>query len=436
MKLVIPAGLSLLPFQEEAVNKMLGFLKTNKGVYNACEMGLGKSIQTIVTCNTMGWKNILIICPAIMCLVWEKEVAKWGNRIGKQGNLEANYLVISYNRAVQQKNLELLTTKKWDCLILDEAHYVKSTKAKRTKTVLNKIWPCATYHIALSGTPFTRSVVDGYTLFHKFNPTAFPEYMPFCYRYAYVKRTPWGDKFFGVKHADELQAIIRNSFYVRYRKDEVLKDLPDKRFTRISLPSSFAVKPTEDEKATLKEAIDAIKAKVERGETIPVVPTAVASIKRLQGVKKVAPIVEFVQDLLDQEIPVVLFAYHKEVIKIYEEAFKKEKPAVITGDVSSNTRQSAIEDFQSGATNLFIGQFTAAGVGITLTRSSTAVLSEVEWSPATIGQAVDRLHRIGQRNAVNVYYFAVEKSIDEDIIEVVMNKARDFAKVLENTVAA
>lgn len=715
MNLIIPPNLSLLPFQVEAVNSMLCFLKENKGCYNACEMGLGKSIQTIVTCNTLGFTDILIICPAIMVLVWEKEIAKW--RVSKANNPDVEYTVISYNKAVQQKNLDYLCSVKWDCLILDEAHYCveentlisteygqkaikdlkvgdkvwsscinglrlnrisykftgsplpwhhfklrdgrelkalqghriltqrgwvpsekvkisdqmqvvresvgcdlpflgsrqgvlqpemlkvaalsqrgmvqadaqsqpneeafspfkndsyseknwaqtentrrewqsrtasrethesivrdgfsegtsnwklsssageeterppnllqdrcgdsgidacyrsgwlqssvakqkatgqeeneeitlvglesitvhepastgdsslrfedleverdhnyiangiivhncKSTKAKRTKTVLNKIWPCATYKIALSGTPFTRSIVDGYTLFHKFNPTAFPEYMPFCYRYAYVKRTPWGDKFFGVKHADELQAIIRNSFYVRYRKDEVLKDLPAKRFTRISLPSSFAVKPPEDEKVTLKEAIDAIKAKVERGEAIPVLPTALASIKRLQGQKKVAPISEFVLDLLAQEIPVVMFAYHTDVIKEYEEVFKKEEPAVVTGAVSQTNRQIAIERFQAGDTNLFIGQMVAAGVGITLTRSSTVILAELDYSPSNINQCCDRVHRIGVKGQVDIYHFPVEGSIDEDIIDNVMEKVKTFAKVLENTVAA
>lgn len=436
MNLIVPTGLTLMPFQEEAANKMIGFLKANKGCYNACEMGLGKTIQTIVTCNTMKFKYVLIVCPAIMCLVWENEIEKWKvDATHIKGPTYTQYEVISYNKACQQKNLEYLSSIKWDCLILDEAHYVKSTEAKRTKTVLNKIWPCATYHIALSGTPFTRSVVDGYTLFNKFNPAAFPEYMPFCYRYAYVKRTPWGDKFFGVKHAEELQAIIRNSFYVRYRKDEVLKDLPAKRFTKISLPKSYAVQPPEDQKQTLEDAIKAIKDKVLRGEPIPVVPVHVAAIKRLQGEKKTGPIIEFVQDLLDQEIPVVMFAYHKSVIKIYEEAFKKEKPAVITGETSAVQRQRAVDCFQKGESRLFIGQFTAAGVGITLTASSTVVLGELEWSPAVISQCVDRCHRIGQHSSVNIYYFSVEESIDEDIIEVVMDKARDFAKVIENDAA-
>lgn len=426
MKLAVPDGLTLLPFQEEAVQKMISFLYHGKGVYNACEMGLGKSIQTITVCNSLQFKEVLIICPAIMELVWEKEAAKWGTGC-------TSYTILSYNKAMQLKNLENIKKVNWDCLVLDESHYVKNTRAKRTKTTLKEIWPKAKYHIALSGTPFTSSIVDGFTLFNKFNPTAFPDYMEFAYRYAYVKRTPWGDKFFGVKHAEELQNIIRNSFYVRYRKDEVLTELPDKRFIRMTLPESYAVKPAPTEKQSLAEAIAAIKARVERGEPIPIAPTHIAAIKRLQGEKKTGPIIEFVQELLDQEIPVVLFAYHKNVIKIYEEAFKKEKPSVITGETSAKERQERVESFQNGETNLFLGQLIAAGVGITLTASSTVVLAEEDWSPASIAQACDRCHRIGAKGAVSIYYFVVEKSIDEQLIEVVMEKARTFAKVLENT---
>jgi len=99
-------------------------------------------------------------------------------------------------------------------------------------------------------------------------------------------------------------------------------------------------------------------------------------------------------------------------------------------------RTKAVDDFQSGKTNLFIGQITAAGVGLTLTRASICVLAELTYSPAEIDQAVSRLHRITQVNPVTAYYFQVDRSIDDDIVKVIIEKASAFKQVLDEKAVA
>ena len=137
--------MKLLPFQEEAVTQMVQVLQSRGGVYNASEMGLGKSAMAISAINRIPTINsILVICPAIVRLVWEAELEKWRTR---------DYAVccISYNEAANKP--EVYKALDYDCLLLDEAHYLKSTKAKRTKAILGDLWPPSFFRCA--STPIT-----------------------------------------------------------------------------------------------------------------------------------------------------------------------------------------------------------------------------------------------------------------------------------------
>lgn len=440
--LQIPQGLSLLPFQIEAVEKMLQFLSLTGGVYNACEPGLGKTVQTITVMNMMRPLKTLIVCPAVMRLTWYRELKKWGltpwvadpRAVLSSKDLEdcwmASCLIVSYD--MLSRHIEKFHNFVWDLLVLDEAHYLKSRTAKRTKAILGKLWVESNYKIALSGTPMTQSVCDGFSLFNKFCPTEFPNFYKFANTWAYTKRTPWGDQYFGVKNPEALSALIRSKFFIRYRKEEVLKDLPEKNFIEITLPKATDPELSHAQQTSYTSFLEEVRQSRSRSDAeFPRPPQSVLSARRQHGLLKVSAICEVVSGLLEQEFPVVLFAWHVDVLTSYMNSLRKFNPVLIKGDVSSLDRQKAIENFQEGRTNLFIGQLAAAGTGITLTRSSTCVLAELDWSPAIISQAVDRLHRIGQKKCVDVYYFVVEDSLEEDIVRTLVEKAKTFARVVD-----
>ena len=64
----------------------------------------------------------------------------------------------------------------------------------------------------------------------------------------------------------------------------------------------------------------------------------------------------------------------------------------------------------------------AASQGITLTRASNVAFLELDWTPARHDQAEDRLHRIGQENAVTAWYLLAPDTIDEMMAEVLARK--------------
>jgi len=433
--------MELKPFQKEAVEKMTRFLKERDCVYNASEMGLGKTVQAISAINT---QNTLIICPSVVKYVWEAEIRKWNKsrpyvcviNSSKEGytqslSHERSFIIVSYDLAA--KNPEYYGDACHNgTLILDEAHYLKNHKAKRTKAILTHIWPKAKYKICLSGTPFTQSIMDCWPIFSRMSPEDFGDYWKFAHTYCNVQKTPFGIKFSGIRNHEKLRKIINDKFFFRYKKEDVLKELPPKVWQKIPLGPEYLVKMTKEETEAHEKYLDLLKDSYAKGVPIKAVPPiAVATMRKAQGIKKVPAIADFCKNLLDAETPIVVFAYHLDVIKELSQGLKAYGPVVITGETKAEDRQKAVEAFQNGITNVFIGQISASGIGITLTRSSTVLFGEFDWSPATVSQAVDRCHRIGQRDSVTVYFFSVLGSIDERIADAVVEKSKTFNKVLE-----
>ena len=137
----------------------------------------------------------------------------------------------------------------------------------------------------------------------------------------------------------------------------------------------------------------------------------------LTGKSKIKPIVEYLKDLLEYPKKFVVFCHHREVMEGIEEGLKpldKSKnnsaPLIvkIDGSCTSEQRANAVRLFQipltdtqkqsgseSGGTRIILLSITAASTGLTLTESSTVIFAEIFWTPATLVQAEDRVHRIG-----------------------------------------
>lgn len=461
MYLVIPEGLSLYPFQLETVSRTLQILSTSpaKGAYVANEQGLGKTITALVTANTLASRHTLIVCPAIMRLVWEAEVYKWcrfssqsiprvlviesGKDLDQENLNNYQFVICSYALAASKHVLAEFMKYYWDLLISDENHFCKNLAAKRTKALFH-IARHATYKLLMSGTPMSANVVDLFAPCHMLAPELplFQSFNAFAARYSNytemsvpVRRNGHTQsilvkKYYGLKNAKELSDTIRALFYIRYKKEQVLPQLPPKIFQKIILPESYSVRVQEKNREKIIREKQLVFEYLEKG-LLPVPCDSFAEHRRVQGENKVPAIVEFVQPLLDEGIPLVLFAHHRNVISKLCESLKKYNPVAITGETKDVDRMASCDAFERGRTNLFVGNLVAAGVGITLVRGSTVCLCELDWVPNTLLQAIDRVHRIGQKSQVLVYWFLVKNSMDEQLDELVIRRTKEAAEVLE-----
>jgi SWI/SNF-related matrix-associated actin-dependent regulator 1 of chromatin subfamily A len=420
------------PYQKRGIE----FLAQRRKALLADEPGLGKTLQAIRAVDACFADDVLIICPASVIGTWAGEIAKFAQR-------KWNFHVTSYERACGRE-YDALMAQKFDVIIFDEAHYLKTLTSKRTKKLYGftskdgfrrniglidnafAVW-------LLTGTPMPNDPSELYPHLRALcedrvrSPRTGKVWSFYQYINAYcvLKNNGFGDKIVGAKNADKLHKKL-DGFMLRRHKKDVLKDLPPLRFGEIAVDGDLSGLPEEE--------VAKVKAALEAGgfQALKEVAGHVAVLRRLTGLAKVGSTVKWLKDWLENSTgKIVVFAYHRDVIAVLQEAFS-DVAVVLQGSTSEANREAARTRFQTDpGVRMFIGQLTAAGTGITLTAASDLLFVESSWVPAEIEQAAQRIHRIGQKESCLVRFAMIPNSIDEDIQRAVARKVGMIERVIE-----
>lgn len=117
---------------------------------------------------------------------------------------------------------------------------------------------------------------------------------------------------------------------------------------------------------------------------------------------------------------------------------EKLRVGVVDGRTPQKTRAEIVNDFQHKLLDVFIGGINAAGEAITLTRADTVIFVELDWVPAALLQAEDRIHRVGQRRNCQVIQLVAKMpeggNLDEMMIELIGSKISRIGSVLDEDV--
>ena len=148
---------------------------------------------------------------------------------------------------------------------------------------------------------------------------------------------------------------------------------------------------------------------------------------------KYTSLLDTIYDLLSCEDKVVVFGIHTDpLLRLFKDLKRKGiKSVVLTGKNNNVEKEEAIREFQNGKARVFIGSMFAAGIGITLTASSSGIIFEYPWTPDVYEQAVDRLHRIGQKNSVSIYNLVGVHTIDDYMMKVLDEKRTTAVKIVD-----
>jgi SWI/SNF-related matrix-associated actin-dependent regulator 1 of chromatin subfamily A len=324
-------------------------------------------------------------------------------------------------------------------VLVANCHYVKNPKSKRTKAVFGKkcdrgidsIAANCDRVICLSGTPAPNDPSELYPMVRALRPDLLDKrqhsYWGFVQKYCRTRDTGFGLQIVGGKNMGELRERLE-PFILRRRKADVLPDLPALRLETLYLDGVLS-RELSVLSGELAGQIEAALA-ADGIEGLAKLAPHVAKLRRLTGTLKVAGVIETVENEVQHDGKIVLFAHHTGVIEALETGLRDAGfgVVVVDGACPAGARQSRVDQFQGDPTvQVFIGQLTAAGTGLTLTAASEAIIVESSWVPAENEQACMRIHRIGQRRACRVRFATLADSIDEKINRAVMRKAADIA---------
>jgi len=423
------------PYQKESVKAISHFGGRS---LLALDMGLGK---TLITLRWL-YKHqqalpALVVCPASVKYHWEREAEEYAGfnvavlegRDSRNESLSIGHQLIVINYDILKYWLSVLKSMHLKTVVLDESQYI-SNHTQRTKAV-RLICKGVDNVLALSGTPLMNKPIELFNALQILDPVTFKYRKPYIDKFCDPKLTPWGWKYDGATNTKELNQLLRRTVMIRYRKKDVLAQLPDKQRRLITLPLESRTEYDEAYNDFLAwlEKQDSEKAKrAARAEAM----VRAGYLLRLAAKLKLPYVIEWAKEFLDQtDEKLIIFAVHREIIQGLEEGLPYES-VVVDGSVRGRNRDGAVSRFQRDEkVRLFIGNVKAAGIGITLTAASTVAFAELTSRPADMLQAEDRCHRIGQTKKTWHYYLLAHRTIEDRYCRLLQKKLRVISSVLD-----
>ena len=415
-------------------------------------MGLGKTLQLL---SVIDWydktypsneKPYLIVAPVSLIENWNQEYEKFfsdpripvctltGGSLSRNFGKGIDKNLISYlqKRQIIITNYETIRSFQfsfcavdYSLIILDEAQKIKTPGALVTNAAkaLKGV-----FKVAMTGTPVENTLVDLWCIMD----FSLPGLLGNCREFARKYQSP-------LKSQDtdlvELGNSVRKemgTFFLRRLKQDVAKDLPNKKVYRV--PTEMP----EVQRVRYNEIISRALAEKEKFSKEP--GYMLRCIQNLREISdhpylsddwenyslddlinssaKMKAILPILDDIKRREEKVILFAERRETQNILKRLvrFKYQLDAhIINGDTPTMqnarfrngkmSRQQAIDDFQKRkGFNVIIMSPIAAGMGLNVVGANHVVHYSRHWNPAKEDQATDRVYRIGQTRDVHVYY--------------------------------
>lgn len=424
----------------------LTVLSENKiGGILADDMGLGKTVQVLaLLAQTKKTLPHLIVAPKSVIFNWENEAKKFTPHLktlvyaGSNRHLLAEKLdshdLIFVTYQTLRNDIEILRKRSFDFLIIDEAHYAKNSQAQISVSLkLIK----AERKFALTGTPVENSLDDLFTILSIINPGLMSD----------SQSTRWSKE----TDPDKIRILARSlsPFILRRSKKEVLKDLPEKSEQILVCELSESEQKKYDElksfywnQLTQKfETKGFAKSKIEILEALLRLRQAACHQGLLDPklIKQPSAKFELVLDQLQSVVrdghKALVFSQFTGLLKLFENKIVSLGMSYEYLDGQTKDRAARVTRFQEDSKcSVFLISLKAGGVGLNLTAADYVFILDPWWNPAAESQAIDRAHRIGQKNKVFAYKVIAKGTIEEKIIDMQRSKKQIAdAIVSENT---
>jgi SNF2 family DNA or RNA helicase len=411
------------PYQLEGV----AFLMPRHNALLADEMGLGKTMQAILAMRLLFQAGLarraLLVCPKALVHNWCRELTTWAGDlpfevIGGDADERRRSWVIS-NTPLKVVNYELLTRDadivlddrvSFDVVVLDEAQRIKNRESKTAEVVCglrrSRSW-------ALTGTPIENRTEDLINLFGFIDPDRIPRDTP-------------------PRCLPQLTAEC----ILRRTKEDVLTDLPAK-----VVRDAFLDLTAAQREAYVRAENEGIVHLNELGDTITV-QHVFELVMRLKQICNFDPLTGQsakldqlrvdLAEVADSGRKAIIFSQWVKPLEFLAREIAEYGALLFHGQIPPRERQATLERFQRDPSfHVLLMSYGTGSVGLNLQFANYVFLFDRWWNPAVEDQAINRAHRIGQRNSVFVTRFLTPGTIEERIAEVLEKKRQLFNDLIE-----
>jgi SNF2 family DNA or RNA helicase len=435
-------------------------------------MGTGKTMTTIALICHGKHDFGMVVCPKAVIDVWPLEfqkncktpfviytgTGKKSQTITKYvAGLEKSYrnaevmkrpflFVCNYEAMWQGHLKEFISMNKFDYVVFDEVHRLKSPSGVASKFAA-KMRTSALRIFGCTGTLLPHSPLDAFGSFRAVDPAVFGDsYIPFRSTYAEMgeikvkQKTKDGKeketsvpKVKKFKNKEQMHRLITSiSFRV---KTEDAVDLP---------PATHIIRKCSLAPATRKIYMDMANELVAdfEGNTLTAANALVKVVRLMQitsgvirdadnvshriGNEKASLFEDVLEDIAPEEPIVVFCRFTADIQAAKEVAEKLGRPA---SELSG--KKNELKAWQAGETNTLVVQIKAGKEGVDFTRARYCFYYSMTHSLGEYEQSLRRPHRPGQERAVFFIHLVAEDTIDEDIYAGLEKKKKIVLSVLE-----
>ena len=414
-------------------------------ILNRNPMGLGKTVEAIMTMRELDIDSGLIVLPKIVGPQWRSQVVRWwperaqdvvlydNNNVKVQ---KGDIVIINYEKLLNETTLNKLRMFQWDIVVADEAHRIKSPKSQRTLAL--KAIP-SQLRVALTGTPILNKPDDLWSILHFLDwRYSGISYWNFVNYFCEVQEGFWGRKIVGLTKAPSRIAVL-NTLLERVSVYNPLEVAQGK--TREVVKLEMTPKQRKLYKDMKNLVLD------ELPENASIANGAVLTIRLIQATSwpglfiegEYGPKFEWILNTCKdnpEEKFVIFTRFEKTASGLWEYLTKNGVRSVqLTGAVDDRQREVNKNTFiKDTGCQLLIGTIAAMGQGTDGLQevSHVCIFIDRDWSPEIMNQCEDRLNRFGQKYPVQSYVLECEKSFDQYVGKINQHKASDIREALGN----
>lgn len=433
----------LRPYQRAGFNWMRFLNEYRLGGCLADDMGLGKTVQTLALLQSVHQGNdngtSLLVMPTSLIYNWEKEAEKFTpelkmlNYTGVKRNKDitqfAKYDLVITSYGLIRQDIDLLAEFNFNYIILDESQVIKNPESNISKCVrdLN-----SSFKLILTGTPIENTTMDLWSQMTFLNPGLLGGKTFFKNQFQLpIEKKNDEEK------TKKLYTIIK-PFLLRRHKSQVATDLPEKiENIRYCTMSEAQEEAYEKVKSAYR---DKIMHEIEAGGIGKSQFMILQGLTKLRQIAnhpfladedyagdsgKLEDISHMLQNAINKNHKILVFSQFVKHLKIVSKYLDDNKISYSYLDGSTKDRQKEVENFQNDKQiKVFLISLKAGGLGLNLTEAEYVFLLDPWWNPAIEAQAIDRAHRIGQKNKVFTYRFITKNTVEEKILQLQQNKQK------------